>query len=87
MPSRAVRTFPHSQNSWELGAMVDAGMSKINALKAAISVAGQVLRYDIGQVKPKMLADLTAVEGNAVVDRSSLRPVKFIMKGGLVYKQ
>src|SRR3982750_704292 len=29
-----VGTFPHGQNSWEIDAMVDAGMSKINALKA-----------------------------------------------------
>ena len=29
-------------------------MSKINALKAATSVAGRVLHMEIGQVKPKM---------------------------------
>ena len=82
-----VGTFPHGQNSWELDAMVDAGMSKINALKAATSVAGRVLHMDIGQVKPKMLADLIAVEGNPVEDLSALRRVKFVMKGGVVYKQ
>lgn len=82
-----VGTFPHGQNSWELDAMADAGMSKLNALKAATSVAGQVLHMDIGQVKPKMLADLIAVEGNPVEDLSALRRVKFVMKGGMVYKQ
>jgi imidazolonepropionase-like amidohydrolase len=82
-----VGTFPHGQNSWELDAMVDAGMSKLNALKAATSVAGQVLHMDIGQVKPKMLADLIAVDGNPVDDLSALRRVKFVMKGGVVYKQ
>jgi imidazolonepropionase-like amidohydrolase len=82
-----VGTFPHGQNSWELDAMADAGMSKINALKAATSVAGQVLHMDIGQVKPKMFADLIAVEGNPVEDLNALRRVKFVMKGGVVYKQ
>ncbi|MFL6452303.1 MAG: amidohydrolase family protein [Bryobacteraceae bacterium] len=82
-----VGTFPHGLNSWELDAMVEAGMSKINALKAATSVAGQVLHMDIGQVKPKMFADLIAVEGNPVEDLSALRRVKFVMKGGVVYKQ
>src|SRR4051812_37809545 len=82
-----VGTFPHGQNSWELDAMVDAGMSKINALKAATSVAGQVLHMEIGQVKPNMLADLIAVDGNPVEELSSLRKVKFVMKGGVVYKQ
>ena len=67
--------------------MVDAGMSKINALKAATSVAGQVLHMEIGQVKPKMFADLIAVEGNPTEDLSALRRVRFVMKGGVVYKQ
>ncbi len=82
-----VGTFPHGQNSWELDAMADAGMSKINALKAATSVAGQVLHMDIGQVKPKMFADLIAVEGNPIEDLNALRRVRFVMKGGVVYKQ
>src|SRR3954453_8892074 len=82
-----VGTFPHGQNSWEIDAMVDAGMSKINALKAATSVAGQVLHMDIGEVKPKMFADLIAVEGNPTEDLSALRRVRFVMKGGVVYKQ
>src|SRR4051794_38875593 len=43
-----VGTFPHGQNSWELDAMVEGGMSKLNALKAATSVAGQVLHMEIG---------------------------------------
>ena len=82
-----VGTFPHGQNSWELDGMVDAGMSKVNALKAATSVAGRVLHMEIGQVKPKMLADLIATEGNPVDDLSALRRVKFVMKGGVVYKE
>lgn len=62
-------------------------MSRINALKAATSVAGQVLHMDIGQVKPKMFADLIAVEGNPVEDLNAIRRVKFVMKGGVIYKQ
>jgi imidazolonepropionase-like amidohydrolase len=34
-----------------------------------------------------MFADLIAVEGNPVEDLSALRRVKFVMKGGAVYKQ
>ena len=80
-------TFPHGDNARELEAMVGFGMSPVNALKAATSVAGKVLHMEIGTVKQGMLADLIAVEGNPAQDISSTRKVKFVMKGGTVYKQ
>src|SRR5579863_3907233 len=56
-----VGTFAHGDNARELEAMVYFGMSPVNALKAATSVAGQVLHMEIGTVKPGMFADLIAV--------------------------
>jgi imidazolonepropionase-like amidohydrolase len=50
-------------------------------------VAGRVLHMDTGVVKQRMLADLIAVEGDPSKDIKSLRNVKFVMKGGAVYKQ
>jgi imidazolonepropionase-like amidohydrolase len=67
--------------------MVDYGMPAAAALKSATSIAGQVLHMNIGQVKPGMLADLIAVDGDPVKDISALRRVKLVMKGGTVYKQ
>ncbi len=81
-----VGTFPHGENARELERMVDFGMSPVGALRAATSVAGRVLHMEIGQVKPGMLADLIAVDGDPVKDISALRKVKFVMKGGVVYK-
>ena len=81
-----VGVFPHGDNARELELMVDYGMPNLDALKSATSVAGRVLHMDIGQVKPGMLADLIAVDGNPVADISALRQVKFVMKGGAVQK-
>ncbi len=80
-----VGTFPHGENAYELERMVDFGMSPVAALRAATSVAGHVLHMEIGQVRPGMLADLIAVNGDPTKDISVLRSVKFVMKGGVVY--
>jgi imidazolonepropionase-like amidohydrolase len=82
-----VGVFTHGDNARELELMVDYGMKADAALKAATSVAGQVLHMQIGWVKPGYLADLIAVEGDPVADITALRHVKFVMKGGAVYKQ
>jgi imidazolonepropionase-like amidohydrolase len=82
-----VGVFPHGENVREIELMVRYGMPAPDALKAATSVAGRVLHMDIGLVKPGMLADLIAVDGDPTKDIPALRRVKLVMKGGTVYKQ
>ncbi len=82
-----VGVFAHGENAREIELMVSYGMPAESALKAATSVAGQVLHLNIGAVKPGLFADLIAVEGDPVKDISALRRVKFVMKAGVVYKQ
>jgi imidazolonepropionase-like amidohydrolase len=82
-----VGTFPHGDNAREIERMVDFGMPSVDALKSATSVAGRVLHLEIGEVKPGMLADLIAVDGNPTKEISAIRQVRFVMKGGVIYKQ
>lgn len=82
-----VGTFPHGDNAREIERMVDYGMPTLDALKSATSVAGRVLHMDIGLVKSGLFADLIAVEGDPTKDVNALRKVRFVMKGGVVYKR
>src|SRR5262249_17989346 len=82
-----VGVFNHGENAKEIELMVDYGMRNVDALKSATSIAGKALHMEIGDVKPGMLADLIAVDGDPTRDISALRRVKFVMKGGTMYKQ
>jgi imidazolonepropionase-like amidohydrolase len=84
-----IGVFPHGDGARELEMLVEAGLKPAEALAAATGVAAKVLHLDtrLGLVKPGMLADLVAVEGDPTADIKSLRKVRFVMKGGTVYKQ
>lgn len=82
-----VGVFPHGTNAREIELMVDYGMPALQALRSATSVAGDVLKMDIGRIKPGLLADLAAFDGDPSRDITVLRRVKFVMKGGRVYRR
>jgi imidazolonepropionase-like amidohydrolase len=80
-----VGVFPHGDNARELEMMVAYGMSPVAVLRSATSVNADVFGLpDRGRVKPGLLADLIAVEGNPTEAISQVRRVQFVMKGGSI---
>src|SRR5829696_5289840 len=84
-----VGVYAHGDNVRELELMVDYGMTPAAALVAATSGNASYFRQDerIGRVKQGLLADLIAVEGDPSANIKALRQVKFVMKGGKVFKE
>jgi imidazolonepropionase-like amidohydrolase len=79
--------FPFGHGILEFQAMVDAGLSPLRALRAATSVAAELLgRTDIGVLKPGACADIVAMPGNPLEDIKATAQVDFVMRGGTLHR-
>src|SRR4030095_5162517 len=68
-----VGVYTHGDNWLEMKAMQFAGMPASQVLIAATSGNARIFRLtDRGEVKPGLLADLVAVEGDPPPDRSAV---------------
>lgn len=79
---------PHGENAREFQLMVAAGMPPMKALQAATIEAARLLRTEdtLGSVSAGKLADLVAVSGNPLENIQLMEDIRFVMKGGVVYK-
>ena len=72
----------------ELAYMVRYGMTPMQAIKSATSVAARLLeqQQNVGGIAEGRFADLIAVTADPLGDITELQRVRFVMKGGVVYK-
>lgn len=80
--------IPVEKSAREFEWLVKVGLSNIEAIRTATTNAADLLGVDDrGQLMPGMLADIIAVPGNPLDDITVLGKVKFVMKGGKIYKR
>ncbi|MEW6217155.1 MAG: amidohydrolase family protein [Candidatus Bipolaricaulota bacterium] len=80
-------TVSHGEGVREIAWLAEAGMTPIEAIKAATSVAADVLLLGdvIGRIKEGLAADLILVKGNPLEDLSTLAsPPHMVMQAGRV---
>jgi imidazolonepropionase-like amidohydrolase len=67
---------------------VQYGMTPMQAIRAGTSVPAELLGWSdkVGTVEAGKWADIVAVSGDPLKDITELENVKFVMKGGTVYK-
>ena len=72
----------------EISALVDSGMSPIEAISAATKTGAEVLGRgrDLGTIEPGKLADVIVVRGNPLFDINALGHVEHVVKGGVVHR-
>ena len=80
--------YPHGLNAHEFAVMVKLGLTPLQAIQAATINDADLLGWSdrIGVIESKHYADIIAVDGDPLQDVTTLERVKFVMKGGVVYK-
>lgn len=80
--------YPHGLNAGEFHVYVKLGMTPLAAIQTATINAADLLGWKdrVGVLEPGKFADLLAVDGDPTKDVTILEHVKFVMKGGAVYK-
>ena len=80
--------YPHGLNAHEFAVMVKLGLTPLQSIQAATLNDADLLGWSdkVGVIEPNHYADIIAVDGDPLHDVTTLERVKFVMKGGVVYK-
>jgi len=78
--------YPHGLNARQFPIMVERGMTPMEAVQAATSVAARYLGWSdrVGSLEPGRYGDVIAVKGDPLADLRRLQDVTVVVKGGEV---
>lgn len=78
----------HGRNADEFLFLIKIGVTEVDAIKAATVNAADLmdLSAEVGTLEAGKFADMIATEGSPLDDISELQRVRFVMKGGVIYK-
>jgi len=81
--------FPHGTQAREFVLLVQYGMTPLDAIRAGTINAAKLLdwEHDVGRLVAGYYADVVAVPGDPLQDIGALQRVRFVMKGGVVFRQ
>ena len=81
--------YPHGLNARQLAIMVERGMTPMQAIQSATSVAARVMGWEerVGALVPGRFGDLVAVRGDPLRNVRLLENVAVVVKGGVALKQ
>ena len=80
--------YPHGDNALMFPIMVERGMTPMESIQAATSVAAEFIGWadDVGTLVEGHYGDLIAVKGDPLEDISILQKVDVVVKGGERYQ-
>lgn len=80
--------FAHQDNWREFPMLVSTGITPLRALRAATSVAAELLGLDdLGVIAEGKIADVIAMPGDPFADIEITGRVDFVMKEGVIYRR
>jgi imidazolonepropionase-like amidohydrolase len=83
-------TVGHGVQASQFAWFVKWGMKPADALRMATTNAAESLNYDLGKnvgiIEKGRYADLVAVAGDPLTDITEMERVKFVMKGGVIFR-
>lgn len=80
--------FPHGTNARQFRYMVKYGMTPLQAIQSATTVAAEFLGWskDVGSLTPGHYGDMIALDRNPLSDIAELERVRHVIKGGALVR-